>query len=203
MPTTETQNYVKCASWCDGTDDFAFAFMTPEERGVLVARHHSQLLHRGMCMAEVDALLAWAAPQLEHHEVLLKLALFDRTYGPRLNMHTAEWEPPPPAQTLTIKPTPIMILNSLQTIFKRKLIKLNAASPSFGGPKVPALSGGDVQALAQKPLRWVWPRDAAQALLRYPPPLLYKLRPCPSYSGCRDCINLVPNLMRYKCSAAM
>ena len=35
-----------------------------------------------------------------------------------------------------------------------------------------------------------------------PPPPLYKLRPCPSYSGCRDRINLVPNLIRYKCSAA-
>ena len=35
-----------------------------------------------------------------------------------------------------------------------------------------------------------------------PPPPLYKLRPCPSYSGCRDCITLVPNLIRYKCSAA-
>ena len=36
-----------------------------------------------------------------------------------------------------------------------------------------------------------------------PPPFpLYKLRPCPSYSGCRDRINLVPNLIRYKCSAA-
>ena len=31
-----------------------------------------------------------------------------------------------------------------------------------------------------------------------PPPPLYKLRPCPSYSGCRDCINLVPNLIRYQ-----
>ena len=29
-----------------------------------------------------------------------------------------------------------------------------------------------------------------------------KLRPCPSYSGRRDRINLVPNLIRYKCSAA-
>ena len=38
-------------------------------------------------------------------------------------------------------------------------------------------------------------------VLRTPPPL-YKLRPCPSYSGCRDRINLVPNLIRYKCSAA-
>ena len=27
-----------------------------------------------------------------------------------------------------------------------------------------------------------------------PPPPLYKLRPCPSYSGCRDRINLAPNL---------
>ena len=29
-----------------------------------------------------------------------------------------------------------------------------------------------------------------------------KLRPCRSYSGCKDRINLVPNLIRYKCSAA-
>ena len=35
-----------------------------------------------------------------------------------------------------------------------------------------------------------------------PPPLLYKLRPCPRYSGCRDRMNVVSNLMRYKCSAA-
>ena len=35
-----------------------------------------------------------------------------------------------------------------------------------------------------------------------PPPPLYKLRPCPSYSRCRDRINLVPNLIRYKWSAA-
>ena len=33
------------------------------------------------------------------------------------------------------------------------------------------------------------PQDPA----RYPPPLLYKLRPCPSYSRCRDRINLGPN----------
>ena len=31
---------------------------------------------------------------------------------------------------------------------------------------------------------------------------LYKLRPCPSYSTRRDRINLAPNLIRYKCSAA-
>ena len=35
-----------------------------------------------------------------------------------------------------------------------------------------------------------------------PPAPLYKLRPCPSYSVRRDRINLVPNLIRYKCSAA-
>ena len=36
----------------------------------------------------------------------------------------------------------------------------------------------------------------------FPPPPLYKLRPCPSYSRRRDRINLVPNLIWYKCSAA-
>ena len=36
----------------------------------------------------------------------------------------------------------------------------------------------------------------------YPPPPLYKLRPCPSYSRFRDRINLVPNLIQYKCSVA-
>ena len=34
------------------------------------------------------------------------------------------------------------------------------------------------------------------------PPPFYQLRPCPSCSGCRDHINLGPNLIRYKCSAA-
>ena len=34
------------------------------------------------------------------------------------------------------------------------------------------------------------------------PPPLYKLWPCPSYSGCRDRINLGPKLIRSKCSAA-
>ena len=33
---------------------------------------------------------------------------------------------------------------------------------------------------------------------RYPPPSLYKLRPCPSYSGFRDCNHLGPNLIRYQ-----
>ena len=33
---------------------------------------------------------------------------------------------------------------------------------------------------------------------RVPPPPLYKPRPCPSYSGRRDRINLVPNLIRYQ-----
>ena len=42
-----------------------------------------------------------------------------------------------------------------------------------------------------------------QLILTTPPPLLYKLRPCPSYSRRRDCINLVPNLIWYKCSAAI
>ena len=36
----------------------------------------------------------------------------------------------------------------------------------------------------------------------FPPPPLYKLRPFPSYSRCRDRINLIPNLIRCKCSAA-
>ena len=31
---------------------------------------------------------------------------------------------------------------------------------------------------------------------------LYKLRPSPSHSGRRDCINLGPDLIRYQCSAA-
>ena len=35
-----------------------------------------------------------------------------------------------------------------------------------------------------------------------PPPFLYKLRPCPSYSRRRDRIDLVPSLVQYKCSAA-
>ena len=35
-----------------------------------------------------------------------------------------------------------------------------------------------------------------------PPPASSKLRPCPSHSGRRHRINLVPNLIRYKCSAA-
>ena len=42
----------------------------------------------------------------------------------------------------------------------------------------------------------LWPR----VIMMRPP--LYKLRTCPGYSGCRDRINLVPNLIRYKCSAA-
>ena len=51
--------------------------------------------------------------------------------------------------------------------------------------------------------QYLWLSFVSVPLLKVlPPPPLYKLRPCPSYSGCRDRINLVPNLIRYKCSAA-
>ena len=50
-----------------------------------------------------------------------------------------------------------------------------------------------------------WIPGPCKALVQsamHPPPPLYKLRPCPSYSRCRDRINLVPDLIWYKCSAA-
>ena len=67
----------------DNTSHFAYAFVMPEECGVVAAQHHSQLLLRGMSMSEVDALLSEVAPHFEHHEVLLKLALFGHTYARR------------------------------------------------------------------------------------------------------------------------
>ena len=45
-------------------------------------------------------------------------------------------------------------------------------------------------------------RKHSSGIVLYPPPPLYKLRPCPSYSTCRDRIHLAPNLIQYKCSAA-
>ena len=47
------------------------------------------------------------------------------------------------------------------------------------------------------------PRDVLERPYTVPPHThLYKLRPCPSYSARRDRINLVPNLIWHKCSAA-
>ena len=44
-------------------------------------------------MGEVDLLLDWAAPMMEHHEVLLKMALFEKTYHLRWNVESGHWEP--------------------------------------------------------------------------------------------------------------
>ena len=59
--------------------------------------------------------------------------------------------------------------------------------------------------LPQVPGSWIRHPAAPAAvpgIIFFNSPPLYKLRPCPSYSGCRDRINLVPNVIRYKCSAA-
>ena len=93
LPAGESDNYIKWASWRDGTGDFVFAFMIPAERGALAFCHHSQFPLRGMRMTEANALLSWAAARMEHHAILLKLALFDRTYSLQHNIHTGEWEP--------------------------------------------------------------------------------------------------------------
>jgi hypothetical protein len=48
-------------------------------------------------MTEVDELLHWAAPTFEGHETLLKMALFEKTCCPQLNVETGEWEQSDPA----------------------------------------------------------------------------------------------------------
>ena len=42
-------------------------------------------------MHNVDILLDWAGLHLGHHEVLLKMALFNRMFGLQLNVETGDW----------------------------------------------------------------------------------------------------------------
>ena len=70
-----------------------------------------------------------------------------------------------------------------------------------------ACTGGDVWTCTFEWMHIVarWVTQMATRLTRLvaqpPPPPLYELRPCPSDSRRRDRINLVPNLIQYKCSA--
>ena len=71
---------LRWVSWCDGTGDISFAFVSAEERGMMAAQFHAQLLLRGLQLFEVDELLHRAPPTFEQHEILLKMALFEKTY---------------------------------------------------------------------------------------------------------------------------
>ena len=44
-------------------------------------------------VVQVDLLLNWDAPMMEHHEVLLKMALCEKIYQLRLDVESGDWEP--------------------------------------------------------------------------------------------------------------
>jgi hypothetical protein len=116
-------------------------------------------------MFEVDELLHWAAPTFEHHEILLKMALFEKMYCQQLNVETGEWEQSDPASQHVDhadRPEP----DSPEDI-QKEFDAIERRLQQLRGPRAPPLSVDNVLALTRKSLPWVWQRDTAQAVLRY------------------------------------
>ena len=91
LSSRNSANYLCKVTKRDGNRDLSAAFMTAETRSALAVLHHGQILLQGFTMLDVHILLDWAAEPLEHHKVLLKMALFDGAYGLRLANKSTGW----------------------------------------------------------------------------------------------------------------
>ena len=57
----------------------------------MAAAHHARLSFEGLYLQGVDLLTRWAGPDIETHEVLLLLAMFERVSRLVLDATSGEW----------------------------------------------------------------------------------------------------------------
>ena len=86
MSFANTEQYQRWQQWRSSPS--IVVFLPPDERGALAAGHHAQLLMKRLDMAGVDLLTKWAPLDLDSHEALLFVAMFDKAIG---LVTTSEW----------------------------------------------------------------------------------------------------------------
>jgi hypothetical protein len=90
MPSADTAPYLQWKNWRGGLSSSAVVFLSLEDGGAMAAAHHARLLLEGDLQG-VDLLTRWAGPDMETHEVLLLLAMFERVSGLVLDVTCGEW----------------------------------------------------------------------------------------------------------------
>ena len=91
MPSAYTAPYLEWKNWRGGPSSFAVAFLSPQDRRAMAAAHHARLLLEGLDLQGVDLLTRWVGHDMETHEVLLPLAMFERAAGLVLDVTSGEW----------------------------------------------------------------------------------------------------------------
>ena len=164
MPPADTVPYERWRQWRDGPSTSAVAFLSAEERGAIAARFHARLLLDGLDLPGVDLLTKWAAPDLEQHEALLLLALFETATDYFLDVTAGDWTERPKESPAASQHTDA---TATEASLQQQIDECEARLQELRGPAVPMLDHAALLKLMDSKLPWVWQRDVTQALLRF------------------------------------
>ena len=165
MPSADTAPYLQWKTWRDGPSSSAVAFLSPEDCGAMAAALHARLLLDGLDLQGVDLLTRWAGPDMEMHEVLLLLAMFECVSGLVLDVTSGEWvRQGTDASSSASSDDPQFVG---EADLQHQINECECRMQGLRGPRVPAFSHEAMTRLAGGPLPWVWQRDAVHALRRF------------------------------------
>ena len=165
MPSADTAPYIQWKNWRDGPSSSAVAFVSPEDRGAMVAAHHARLLLEGLDLQDVDLLTRWAGPDMEPYVVLLLLAMFECVSGLVLDVTSGEWVRQGTDAFASASSSDPQYVGEAD--LQDQIDECERRLQELRGPRVPAFSHEAMTRLAGTPLPWVWQRDAVHTLQRF------------------------------------
>ena len=120
----------------------------------MAAAHHARLSFEGLYLQGVDLLTRWAGPDIETHEVLLLLAMFERVSRLVLDATSGEWiRQGTDTSTSASSDDPQFVG---EADLQSQINECERCPRELRGLRVPAFSHEAMTRLAGEPLPWVW-----------------------------------------------